>query len=486
MNKLIAVFIFIVVFYPLGNTHAFDFFDGRLYLRGNIHETLNIRTHEDFRDIRYSSFRTTLRLESIFKITSRPGLDVRIHALGKYYYDKALDLDSQQRHAVREEAGGRHKYRDFRRPRDMDEWLSELYLDVKWETFQIRAGKQIVSWGETAEDRVADLINPLDTKYMLGYPDWEDFKLGLWMARLFWTPKDIWQDLSFELIVIPFHFLPQRLPPGGAGLFIGQPLIPNAGYQKMFDKQRRDEPPTNLKNFEIGLRIRGYADILEGIDWAVSHFYTRTDSGLIDGDGGFGNYVNMMLGLPMKGDVYKYPFYNSTAFTFSTTWSRIKAGIRGEVAYNSNKDYQFGNFGEIKECDLLTTALTIDKSVMVPYLSRWNKNRSYYFSLTGYQYWLTNHEYNKSTGSYIYWESGKRDSSWTKFSLVVATGFWFDRIIVGGYYTYDLNGNTYVSNYVLFQPGDHWQYLAKYQQVNESGAGRYSDQVVLSIRYEFW
>jgi hypothetical protein len=41
---------------------------------------------------------------------------------------------------------------------------------------------------------------------------------------------------------------------------------------------------------------------------------------------------------------------------------------------------------------------------------------------------------------------------------------------------------------IVYQPGDHWQWVLVYQQFNEGRAvpeTRYGNQVLLSARYEF-
>ena len=480
---LVRVILFIACLTTCGNAWAFQWLDGKLDVRGNIQQTANILTHEDFRDIRTSSFRSMIRGEALYECIQKPDLNVRFYVLGNYYYDSALDIDSPMRHSIRAEAGGRHKYRDFRRPRDSEEWLTEAYVDIRYKDFQIKLGKQLVSWGETAESRVADVINPLDLKYIIAFPDWEDFKLGLWMIRMYYTPQEIWQDLSFELLVIPFDFEEQRMPVAGCGFFNGAPDMGSV-YQKMWDKQRRDAPSDGLKNLEIGLRIKGFANIGEGIDWAVSHFYTRLDSPLIKGEKGFNNQLRMLFDMPLKGDMYTYPHYNSTALTFVTTWNRIGTSIQGECVYNSNRDYQYGAY-KIKEKDLIASALTFSKSWMVPYLSHWNRDTAYEVSLSVYQYWMLNHEYNKKTGDYIIGETGK-DSTRTKLVFSCGTPFLFATLIPGVNLVYDTNGTTVISALVSYQPGDHWKWQVIYQQMNEQGAARYQNQMIFSARYEFW
>jgi hypothetical protein len=466
-----------------GTASAFTVLDGTFDFKGNIQQTLNLRTHEDVRDVRFSSFRTVARFEGITKEFDVSDVDVRFYGLASYYYDEGLDLDSSQRRAIAYESG-RDRYRRFRRPRGEDEWLKEAYVDITHDVFQARIGKQLVSWGETAEARVADLINPLDTKYLIAFPDWEDFKLGLWMAKLFFTPPDMWQGLSFEFLIIPYFFEKTRLPPAGSGIFFGTPQMPDRLMRRLLDKQRRDAPDDSMSNLEVGLRIRGYASIGEGVDWTISHFYTRLDSPLVAGREGLANLTRMRFGLVPRGKVYFYPHYNSTAFTFSTTWDKIGSSIRGESAYNSKRDYQYGNF-KVKEKDLLTLSVELTKETMVPYLSEWNRSTAVNISFAAFQYWLLNHEFNKHTGEYIQGETG-RDSTLTKFTLTLTTGFFYYTLIPILNLVYDTNGATTVAGGLVYKPGDHWQWMVNYQQFNEQGIARYQNQVIFSASYEFW
>jgi hypothetical protein len=494
MRRLILTGLLAVSFlaFAWGNAFAIKFFDDKLSIWGDINQTFNIRTHQDGRDIRYSSFRTTSRLEAIYNAVENEDMMIDFYIMGNYYYDFALDLDSDLRKSIRIEAGGRHKYRDARRPRNDEEWLKEVYLNVKYKNFQLRLGKQLVSWGETADSRVADLINPLDIKYIIAFPEWEDFKLGLWMARLYWTPERMWQDLAFELIVIPFDYEETRLP------IQGYPTGGNAGtsnsIQKLFDKMRRDAPNDGTGNFEIGLRIKGYANIGEGVDWTLSHFYTRSDFGLVNGEEAFRDLSKIFFGGIPDGKVFTYPHFNSTALTFATTWARADADVRGECAYNTNVDYAYGvtqsSSFKIKEKDLLTTSLRVGRKWFVPYSSDGflgNKSRSVEASLTVFQYWLLNMKHNKATGEFVQWDSGTRDSRWTKLSFFLSSGFLHETLLpVGVGVTYDFNGNSLFQFLAVYQPGDRWSWTAVYQQANEaSPSARINNQVILSMRYEF-
>ncbi|MBN2108678.1 MAG: DUF1302 family protein [Deltaproteobacteria bacterium] len=492
MNKIICLFFIAAFLFCLtaNATFAFQAYDGKLDLKGSIQQTLNIKTHQDERDIRYNSFRTTVRGELLYKFKETPDLDLNFYTLANYYYDAALEIDSNMRYSVRHEGGDSDKYRDVRRPRDSEEWLKETYFDLKYDDCRIKLGKQLVSWGETAESRVADLINPLDLKYIIAFPDWEDYKLGLWMARMFYSPQNMWQDLSFELVVIPFNFVETRYPPAGHGAFVGQPILGDGKMQKVLDSQRRDTPDESFKNLELGFRIKGYSNIGEGVDWYLSNFYTRLDSPIINGKSGMNRLIRLMLFNNPGGRVWTYPHYNSTAFSFSTTASKIKSVIKGECALNTKRDYNYGkaanNANEIKERNLLTTALTFDRKTMIPWLSEMNRNEPFNFSFTWYQYWLFNHEYDKRTGKYILGETG-RDSSLTKFTLSVNTSYFFSTLIPAVNIAYETNGSSTIVGQLVYMPTFHWQFVAYYQQFNEAWGSdsRYGNQVGLSIKYDF-
>jgi hypothetical protein len=346
----------------------------------------------------------------------------------------------------------------------------------------LKLGKQLVSWGQCASAQLADVINPLALQYILAFPDWEDYKLGLWMARFFITPPGLWNDIGFEFLLIP-QYLAQRYPPAGSSLFYGTAVDPT--FQSVLNKMRKDEPDQfNIDGVEVGLRIKGNANIGPGLDWTLSNFYTRADSGIINGQKGFYNLlVGTILDLPFKafrGKAFTYPWYNSTAATFMTTLDKIKTTLRGEVLYNSRVKYQAGTY-DIKQRDVFTSAITLKRNTMVPFISEWNKQRSFTLTATWYFYKLMNHDKD------IHWESYDRKSYKNSIEFMAETGFWFDRILPYFYINTNLNkGSNTIVGGLIFQPGDHWQWQLTYQHLEAAGAGKYQSQAIFSTRYEFW
>ncbi|MCX5884741.1 MAG: hypothetical protein NT096_02325 [Proteobacteria bacterium] len=516
MKNRLSIVLVIAVFQAAAlasTSSAIELFGGRLHeVKGSIQQTLNYRTHQDERGVKFSSFRTTFRGEGLLDIITQSSWNLKLYGLFNFWYDNGTNIDRNLGHAIALESGS-FGLRSYRRSNQQEEIMKDLYFEYTWsDVFEARLGKQMVSWGETAEARVADVINPLDYSNLVAFPDWEDYKIGLWMGRFFYTPRNIWQDISFELIIIPPDFQYNRFSPAGSGQYFGatpqgltmefplRTLYWPEYFSRVFHKQREDAPTNDASNIETGLRIRG---VTFGTDWTISTFYTRLDSPIYNGAQGYANSQQMVLnkaigefGLPIPkknvGQVFIYPHYLSSAFTFSKPIDWAKSVIRGEVVLNSNKEYNWFS-SDFKECktltrDLLTTALTLDRKNMVPYLSLWNNSRAVSTTLTWYHYKLFGHERG------IAWEAGVpgyMESTWDKLSVQIDTGFYHDTIVPALNFLYDCNGNTTVSGALRFAPGDHWRWMVVYQQINESrnaagkDIGRYQDQVIFSMRYEF-
>lgn len=484
-NKLLMVFmLFLISLCFAASALAFkdpiEVFGKDLTVKGSVQQNLDLRTHRDERDVQYSSFKSTLRVEGDYHLYNSSDLDISFYTLLHYWHDNGDNIDHNQRDAIRYEDQGSHALKNYRRSNEIEEIMKEFYLDFRGKSWQARLGRQIVSWGETSFFQVADVINPLDTINLKAFPDFDDLKVGLWMARIFYTPEAMWQDLSFEFIFIPPDFQPTRLPPAGHGLFFGTAVMGDDTFGKILSKQRWDKPPNDWSNAELGLRIRGFT---WNTGWTLSYFYARRDDALINGQKGYNNFVKFLLGRP-HGEVFTYPHMQTVGFTFDRPVNRIKSTLRGETTLVF-KDYQYGTY-EVKRRKLFVNALSLDHKLYIPWLTPTNRMRFMGVTLTWFYYKLIDHDYNRATGEYIAWESGNRDSSWNVFTLMLDYGFLFDEILPSFSISYDINGGTTVSPVLKYAPGDHWRYQVTYQQTNEQGRNDHmQDQVMFSIQYEF-
>jgi len=66
----------------------------------------------------------------------------------------------------------------------------------------IRIGRQIVNWGESLSARVGDCINPVDSRFDLGFTNLEDTRMPIWMVRGLHQFQSI--GLSFDWIFSPY------------------------------------------------------------------------------------------------------------------------------------------------------------------------------------------------------------------------------------------------------------------------------------------
>ncbi len=128
----------------------------------------------------------------MYHIQQCPDHEWNAYGVWKQFYDYADKVDSGFNDYVRHMSGhkGISQLRSYQTFRDV---CRELYLEYTTSLFQVRAGKQIVSWGETSFERTADIVNPVDLRGLLnpGYPDFAEIKRGLWMLRLYYTPRGL-------------------------------------------------------------------------------------------------------------------------------------------------------------------------------------------------------------------------------------------------------------------------------------------------------
>jgi len=476
MKKIWLIALALLIVMPCSSAFSFELFDGRLHDgKGRLQQTLMIRTHRDDRDISVTSFRSMARIEGLFDLAKTENNTFKLYGFFEYWEDFGAHIDGGLKRSIRNESGGSHELQNYYRSNEEQEIIKELYADMDFGyLWNMRLGKQIVNWGETSESRVADQINPLDVTNLVGYPDWEDYKVGLWMARIFLTPESMWSDMSFELIVIPYMFEEVRVSPAGSGFFLGKPITPTNGV--LTHRWRQDKPDDGWENTEVGFKVRGMTGVT---DWTLSVFHTRQDGPpLLNELKGFTNYLNG------DGDVFRYTTYTSYATTFSRPVKCLGAILSGEAVLNAGKEYQYGTY-DIKEKNVFISALGLDKNIQIPWLSKINKGVSLISNITWYHYKMLDYDHNSTTGEYVKWEGGSR-SAWDKISIKLQTSFFDHTLLTGISSTYDLtDGSTdYVARMMYF-PGDHWFYEVSYQQINERLPNNVGNQVIFNVRYEF-
>lgn len=172
------------------------------------------------------------------------------------------------------------------------------YSDVHWD---VRAGRQIITWGVADALRLTDIISPMDYTEFLAQ-DYDDIRIPVGALRLRYS-REKW---CFEAVAIPvssFFELPtdDKNPWSVGPLPIG------------------DEPNRRLSNMEYGGRLLFF---LSGIDFSFSALHTWNKMPVFCD--GIGQYRRMtMLGADVSVPVGKFV-------------------VRGEVAEYLDEAQTFG------------------------------------------------------------------------------------------------------------------------------------------------
>lgn len=141
--------------------------------------------------------------------------------------------------------------------------LKELYLDMNFQNFDLRIGRQIVRWGVVEGARVTDEINPLDF-YELILRDIDDRYIPLFMIK-----GDLYLGSNtFEGILIP-EVQGHRPAPRGSEWEQFR-ILPNTERPK----QPYEDFPENIENTEVALK---YTRVFSGFELSASYFYTWDD-----------------------------------------------------------------------------------------------------------------------------------------------------------------------------------------------------------------
>lgn len=151
----------------------------------------------------FQSALTQLLLETQYA----PSPDLKFFISGNFTADWAYPLLTDN-NKWEEKKFDHSRYRLF----ILDDWqdfVKEAHVTWADEHFFIRAGKQIVSWGETDGFLLMNQLNPIDQRRGIGDVQFESTIIPIWMLRAEYNPriKSSWmQDLGFQFIFNPNPF----------------------------------------------------------------------------------------------------------------------------------------------------------------------------------------------------------------------------------------------------------------------------------------
>ncbi len=204
----------------------------------------------------------------------------------------------------------------------LDFRMREIYLDLYFENFDIRIGKQQVVWGKADGVFITDVVSPLNLSEFL-LPDFDEIRKGVIATKIDYYAG----NSTFEAIWIPV-FTPTERPPPGSIWYVQ----PDFSAPPTWDFSKENITPS-LENSEIFLK---YTALTSAIDFELMGAYTWDDNPTLHVQKQFGfDTVTMQPGLLGLNITPEHHRLTIGGGSFS---SDIKGVVlRGEAAYYNGK-----------------------------------------------------------------------------------------------------------------------------------------------------
>jgi len=142
--------------------------------------------------------------------------------------------------------------------------MREIYMDLYFDNFDIRLGKQQVVWGKADGVFITDIVSPLNLSEFL-LPDFDEIRTGVIAAKLDYYVG----NGTFEAIVVP-QFTPNERP-GQGSIWYNAPTFP---APPTFDWSKSNID-ASLENTELFLK---YSAMTSKVDFEIMGAYTWDDT----------------------------------------------------------------------------------------------------------------------------------------------------------------------------------------------------------------
>lgn len=527
MIKRMSFFLLLFfVFLLLSNDASATFYllDDRLRIKGRFEQWMVLQVNIPKKD-RWNRKhniginQSTFAFEALAKLVDNDKWLVNLQTYLRWYYDSVTDLD----HRYRDSFDRRYLNRRIKTNRwDADDWVNEFYLDAYHGPWNIRLGKQVVSWSEVEMVRTVDRINPLDMRYSFpGIAPFEEIKLGLWMLRLFYN-SELPGNLIFETIFSPGDH--ERSRTGVEGTWIARRPAPGnfrgPGMKGLMDQWwDRSEVPFALKNYLLALRIRGNSEVWllktpYVIDWTLSYISTLdtvpvTDDWDLVNEFSDSAAVGRLAGkaippIPSRR-VWHFRRYKLIGGSLQTYIPSLGGVLRGEASLEMGRHWNkvdrrtaTRNMAApgayvpgITERNMINYGITMDRPICLPFygdrMQRWGIRRCTDVTLGFFQgYYLGN------VSRIFRVSDGYADRSQTNFTLMIRGAFSHMEFIPVIRMKYNTRNFGYVSPTIQYRPttalrftvGWIW-FWARDAERHREASGEDKDAVLFKISYEY-
>ncbi len=199
--------------------------------------------------------------------------------------------------------------------------LREVYLDLFFNSFDLRIGKQQIIWGKADGVFITDIISPKDLSEFL-LRDFDEIRMGITAVKFDYYVG----DNTFELVWVPV-FSATKLPNQNS-IWAITPQFP---IEPVFDFSKKDIKPS-LKNSEIFAK---YSIFSSKIDFEIMGGYTWDADPTIHTLKQIDPLTHQLLSLTAMPEHHRLTVAGGS---FSTTIGPVV--VRGEGAYYWGKYFQ--------------------------------------------------------------------------------------------------------------------------------------------------
>jgi len=229
--------------------------------------------------------------------------------------------------------------------------LREIYLDLYFNSFDIRVGKQQIVWGRADGVFITDIVSPLNlTEFLL--PDFDEIRIGVYAAKI----DFYFGNSTIEGVLKPIYA--GNKFPGPGSIWYKPPEFPAS---PTFDYSK-DKINASLDNSEIYLKYSMTSSFID-FDLMAAYTWDATPNMYIEKE----FTVDTTTGSPVLSGLLITPEINRLTIAGGSFTSTIKSFVvRGEAAYYNGKYFQTSDpmaAGALSQNDYLHYVVGLDYGV---------------------------------------------------------------------------------------------------------------------------
>lgn len=202
--------------------------------------------------------------------------------------------------------------------------LREIYVDLFFDNFDIRIGKQQIVWGKADGVFITDIVSPLNlTEFLL--PDFDEIRIGVYAAKVDYYLG----NSTIELIVKPVYAGNET--PSSGSIWYKPPSFPAT---PSYDYSKESITPS-LENSEVYLKYSLSSSAID-FDLMGAYVWGQTANMYVEKE-----FVMDSLGNPVLNGLLITPEHHRLTVAGGSFTSTVKSFVvRGEAAWYNGQYFQ--------------------------------------------------------------------------------------------------------------------------------------------------